>query len=139
VFGGWKKLTTGDVRGPLLSLFFVGEALVWGAFYQYSGPKFMTGVYVFHIAAGSYFHYLGSYFVAISRKKTKDVFLTPLAIIVLNLAIIGLGYIAAHQASLKWLSPILGIEWFTLWVAVHLVSSDLFPVIKNWKFVIGST
>jgi len=133
VFGGWKKLVDGDVRSPLLSLFFVAEALVWGAFSQYGGPKFFIGVYVFHIAAGSYFHYLGSYFVANARAKSKDVFLKPLSILAVNITIIAIGYVVVHYESLHWLSPIFGIHWFTLWVAVHLVSSDLFPSIKAWR------
>ena len=133
VFGGWRDLMTGDVRSPLLSLFFVGEALVWGAFRQYGSQMFFTGVYVFHVAAGSYFHYLGSYFVANARTRVKDKWLTFRSILAINAAIIGLGYLVVHQESMHWLSPILGIQWFTLWVAVHLVSSDLFPSIKAWK------
>ena len=136
VFGGWHKLTTGDARGPLLSLFFVGEALVWGAFTQYSGPTFMTGVYIFHIAAGSYFHYFGSYFVARSRTKSNDQLLNPISILAVNLTIIAIGYLVVRSDSLHWLRPILGIQWFTLWVAVHLVSSDLFPSIKSWKLTL---
>jgi hypothetical protein len=26
---------------------------------------------------------------------------------------------------------VFGIEWFTLWVGVHLVASDLFPLFKQ--------
>ena len=133
VFGGWRNLTTGDARGPLLSLFFVGEALVWGAFRQYGGQMFFTGVYVFHVAAGSYFHYFGSYFVASARTRTKDKLLTFQSILAINVVIIALGYLVVHQEWLPWLSPILGVQWFTLWVAVHLVTSDLFPSIKSWR------
>ncbi len=131
VFGGWKSLATGNVRNPLLSLFFVAEAMVWGTYSRYAGPQFLTGVYVFHIAAGSYFHYLGSYFFA--RSRSKDGLLTPLAILAVNLVIVACGYAVAHQSSLRWLTPVLGIQWFTLWVAVHLVASDLFPVVRGWR------
>lgn len=131
-FGGWRKMTQGDARSPLLSLFFIAEALVWGTFSHYGGPMFLFGVYVFHIAAGSYFHYLGSYFVA--NAKAKDKLLTPLAILGINVAIIAIGYFVARTDWLRWLVPIFGIQWFTLWVAVHLVLSDLFPSIKRWKF-----
>lgn len=133
IFGGWRNLTSGDVRSPLLSLFFVAEALVWGAFSRYGGAMFLTGVYVFHIAAGSYFHYLGSYFVAHARTAGKDKWLTPLSILAMNLATILAGYVVIRTESLEWLNPIFGLQWFTLWVAVHLVSSDLFPAIKTWK------
>jgi hypothetical protein len=139
VFGGWRNLTSGDARSPLLSLFFVGEALVWGAFSRYGSPTFFTGVYVFHVAAGSYFHYLGSYFVANSKTKGKDKLIAPLAILAINGAIILVGYAVAHFESLRWLSPIFGIQWFTLWVAVHLISSDLFPYIKTWRLSKAST
>ena len=133
VFGGWKKLISDDARIPLLSLFFVGEALVWGALRPYGSQMFFTGVYVFHVAAGSYVHYLGSYFVARARTKTNDKLLLPQSILLVNLAIIGLGYIVIHTPVLYWLNPIFGIQWFTLWVAVHLVSSDLFPNIRTWR------
>lgn len=139
IFGGWRNLVSGDVRGPLLSLFFVAEALVWGTFGQYGGPRFLFGVYVFHIAAGSYFHYLGSYFVANARSHGKDLMLSPLAIIAVNVAIIVCGYFVVRQESLQWLRPIFGIEWFTLWVAVHLVTSDVFPMVKTWRLSKAAT
>ncbi len=133
LFGGWRSLVAGDVRGPLLALFFVAEALVWGTFSRYGGPVFLTGVYVFHIAAGSYFHYLGSYFVAHARSAGRDPLVNPLAILAINVAVVALGYAVATTEALRWLRPILGVPWFTLWVAVHLVTSDLFPAIKRWR------
>lgn len=131
--GGWRSLASGDARSPLLSLFFVAEALMWGTMSRYGGPAFLAGVYVVHIAAGSYFHYFGSYFFAHSKSSGRDRILNPLVIVAINLAIIGLGYCVAFMEPLARLRPILGIQWFTLWVAVHLVVSDLFPTIKNWK------
>jgi len=133
VFGGWQRLAKGDVRGPLLSLFFVAESLVWGTFSQYGGPSFLFGVYVFHIAAGSYAHYLGSYFYAMSRSQGKDRWLTPVAILFTNGLIIGIGFLVANFHDASWLDPILGIQWFTLWVAVHLVASDVFPYFKSLR------
>lgn len=133
LFGGWRSLVEGNVRNPLLSLFFVAEAMVWGTFSRYGGPVFLAGVYVFHIAAGSYVHYLGSYFVAHARNGTKDRFVLPLSILAVNLVIIAIGFLASQVEVLRWLEPIIGIQWFTLWVAVHLVASDLFPAIKNLK------
>jgi hypothetical protein len=130
-FGGWKKLLAGITGEPLLSLFFIGEALVWGTYSRYGGPMFLTGVYVFHIAAGSYFHYLGSYFAANSSLGRFDRFLQPITILSINVAIIALGCAVAHFHSLKWLVPMLGIQWFALWVGLHLVSSDIFPLIHR--------
>lgn len=133
IMGGWKNLLSGDARSPLLALFFIAEAMVWGTVSRYGGQVFLTGVYVLHIAGGSYFHYFGSYFVANARNKSKDIFLTPLPILLVNIAFIALGYLIAHRQEFSWLTPIFGIQWFTLWVAVHLVSSDVFPYIKAWK------
>lgn len=130
VFGGWRKLSSGESRGPLLSLFFVAEALVWGTFSRYGGPVFLTGVYVFHIAAGSYYHYLGSYIVAAARTGGKDRMLSPWAIVGVNVTIVALGCAVAYVPELSWLRPVLGIEWFSLWVAVHLIASDAFPYFK---------
>jgi len=96
--------------------------------YALSAP----GVYVFHIAAGSYFHYLGSYFAANARTGFKDVYLRPLSILGLNVAIVALGYAVARNTTLNWLIPVLGVQWFSLWVGLHLVSSDLFPFVKRW-------
>jgi hypothetical protein len=132
-FGGWRNLARGNSRSPLLSLFFVAEALVWGTFSRYGGPMFLTGVYVFHVAAGSYFHYFGSYFYAASRSQGKDRFLNPLAIAAINFALIAIGVAVAQFPSLWWLNPIVGPQWFTLWVGVHLVTSDLFPPLRAWR------
>jgi hypothetical protein len=131
VANGWKELQAGDVKAALLSLFFIGEALVWGTFSAYGGPIFLTGVYVFHIAAASYFHYLGSYIYAFERSSGRDRFLTPLAIVGVNAGLVLLGWLAARYVALAWLVPVIGIQWFTLWVALHLVSSDLFPAFKR--------
>jgi len=132
VLGGWKRLSSGDARGPLISLFFIAEALVWGTFSRYGGPMFLTGVYIFHIAAGSYVHYLGSYFFAGSRTAPGKPSFTP-GVLGVNVAILGLGYWVSNSTTLWWMTPLMGVEWFTLWVALHLVSSDVFPAIKAWR------
>lgn len=132
ILGGWQSLLQGRSRSPLLALFFVGEAAVWGVVGQYSGPVFLTGVYIFHIAAGSYFHYLGSYFYGADRSRGADRWLSPLAIVAVNLAVLALGFSVQSGDLLGWLRPLFGIEWFTLWVAVHLVASDVFPPLKSW-------
>ena len=131
--GGWRELLSGAVRGPLLSLFFVGEALVWGTFSAYGGPVFLSGVYIFHIAAASYFHYLGSYIYAFDRSSGLDRWLTPFAIVGVNAGVILVGWGAMRYPLLTWTIPIVGIQWFTLWVGLHLVSSDLLPAFKARK------
>jgi hypothetical protein len=44
----------------LLAFFFIGEGLVWGTYSKYMTPQFRQGVYVFHIAVASFYHYLQS-------------------------------------------------------------------------------
>jgi hypothetical protein len=128
-FGGWKALSSGNARFTVLALFFLGECLVWGTYGRYMTPAFRVGVYVFHIAAASYFHYLGSYFFG--RARTGDPLLRPAAVVGVNLAVIVLGWASGFVIWFNWLTPLLGLEWFTLWVAMHLIASDLFPRLRR--------
>jgi hypothetical protein len=127
--GGWRQLAQGASFLPALALFFDGEAFVWGTYGQYMHPMFRIGVYVFHVAGASFFHYLGSYAFGNARSPA-DKWLRPLQIATLNLAIIGVCCMVAWLPSLGALTPLLGLEWFTLWVAAHLAASDLLPI---WK------
>lgn len=129
--GGWDKLVNGDSRITLLSLFFIAESAVWGTFGRYGGPAFLMGVYVFHIAAGSYFHYFGAYFFAYRKAEGKSAWRAFATVLLVNLAVWTAGYAVAMLPVLELLRPILSIQWFTLWVATHLVASDLFPLIKR--------
>ena len=126
--GGWR-LAEGSSFLPALALFFDGEAFVWGTYGPYMHPMFRIGVYVFHVAGASFFHYLGSYAYGHAR-SSRDRWLRPVQVAALNLAIIAICCAAAWLPSLHVLSPLLGLEWFTLWVAAHLAASDLLPV---WK------
>jgi hypothetical protein len=129
--GGWKLLASGEVRLPLLTLFLLGETLVWSAYSPYMSEAFRVGIYIFHIGAASFYHYLTAYFYAeSSNARLGDFYLQPIAILTINVAIIGAGAAVAWLPALRWLRPILGVEWFTLWVALHLVASDFFPY---WK------
>ena len=121
--GDWRVLAEGQVRLPVLTLFLLGESLVWTAYGRYMSPEFRVGIYVFHIAGASFFHYLSSYFYASGRSRLMQ----PVAIIGINAAFLCAGYAVAHIRVLGWASVWLGPEWFTLWVALHLVGSDLLP------------
>lgn len=44
----------------ILGFFFLGEALVWASYNPYMTGYFRYGVYTFHIAAASFFHYFQS-------------------------------------------------------------------------------
>jgi hypothetical protein len=127
--GGWRRLAQGSSFLPALALFFDGEAFVWGTYGQYMHPMFRIGVYVFHVAGASFFHYLGSYAYGHAR-SSRDRWLRPVQVAALNLVIIAICCAAAWLPRLHVLSPLLGLEWFTLWVAAHLAASDLLPV---WK------
>ena len=127
--GGWRSLADGVSFLPALALFFDGEAFVWGTYGQYMHPMFRVGVYVFHVAGASFFHYLGSY--AFGRAHSpRDKWLAPTSVAIVNLGIIGFCSAVAWLPALRWLSPVVGLEWFTLWVAAHLAASDVLPV---WK------
>jgi hypothetical protein len=58
--GDWKQLSRGRVAWPLLTLFLLSETLVWNTYQP--GRAFAIGTYVVHVAAASFFHYLGGYF-----------------------------------------------------------------------------
>ena len=123
VAGDWKVLAEGRVRLPVLTLFLLGETLVWTAYAPYMSPAFRVGIYVFHIAGASFYHYLSSYFYASGRSTITR----PITIIGVNAAFLIAGYAVAHIRGSGWASVWLGPEWFTLWVAIHLVGSDLLP------------
>jgi hypothetical protein len=130
--GGWRQLEEGSHKLPAVALFFLGESLLWGTYGPYMTPAFRIGVYVFHVAGASFFHYLGSY--AFGRERTGDRWLGPGPIVAVNLGMILLGCAVAAGWPSQWvgtaLSPVLGISWFTLWVCLHQAASDLLPV---WK------
>ena len=130
--GGWQHLSRETHKLPAVALFFLGESLVWGTYGPYMTPAFRIGVYVFHVAGASFFHYLGSY--AYGRERTGDRWLRIAPIVSINLILIFLGWaVAAGWPSIEVktaLNPIFGVDWFTLWVALHLAGSDLLPI---WK------
>jgi hypothetical protein len=126
IFGGWRLLASGDVQLPLLTLFLLGETMVWASYSP--SEAFRIGVYIFHIAAAGFYHYLTAYAYAESSPLRRgDILLSPVAIVLLNTVIILAGCAVGWLQPLHWLQPILGVEWFTLWVALHLAASDLMP------------
>jgi hypothetical protein len=137
ITGGWRSLAQGSSFLPALALFFIGEAFVWGTYGPYMHPAFRIGIYVFHVAGASFFHYLGSYAYGESHSH-GDPLLRPLSVLGVNLAIIWICWAAVRLPQLNWLSPIVGLEWFTLWVAAHLAASDLLPFWKRRAFASSS-
>lgn len=126
IFGGWRLLASGNVRLPLLTLFLLGETMVWASYSP--SEAFRIGVYIFHVAAAGFYHYLTAYaYAESSPARAHDAMLSPMAILLLNAVIVLASCSVGWLRSLHWLHPILGVEWFTLWVALHLGASDLMP------------
>jgi hypothetical protein len=123
IAGDWSALADGEARLPVLTLFLLGETLVWTTYGRYMSSAFRVGIYVFHVAGASFFHYLSSYFYACGRNRLTH----PMVIVGVNAVFLGAGYTVAHGNAAGWASVWLGPEWFTLWVAIHLVGSDLLP------------
>ena len=129
--GDWNTLQAGIYRLPLLSLFFLGETLIWNVYGRYMSPSFRVGVYIMHIAAASFFHYLSSYLFARSAQKDP---LSWTRILLVNLLVISLGCASVRLSGLRWLAFLLDPVWFTVWVALHLGASDLLPWWKHNSF-----
>ena len=116
-----RLLASGDVRLPLLTLFLLGETFVWSSYGPYMSEAFRVGLYIFHIAAAGFYHYLTAYFFAESANYSRrDASLMPGAILAINVAIVSAGCAVAWFPVLHLLRPVFGVEWFTLWVALHL-------------------
>ncbi|MDE3106197.1 MAG: hypothetical protein KGK08_13590 [Acidobacteriota bacterium] len=127
-FGSWRLLAAGDVKLPILTLFLIGETLVWTGYGPYMSDSFRVGVYILHIGAASFYHYLSSYFFAESNPNRPRIWsLSTTSILLINTAVISAGIACAWLPALRSLAPILGVSSFTVWVALHLAASDLLP------------
>jgi hypothetical protein len=115
----------------LLGFFFIGEGLVWGTYSKYMTPQFRQGLYVFHIAVASFYHYFRSYGFALRkmRKKTFNGYL--LAVVLVNLGLIGLGVWVAWHPAWRCAQFVFGLPYFTFWVGLHLISSDIFSGLRK--------
>jgi hypothetical protein len=139
--GIFKQLQTQRYeKYALLGCFFIGETLVWGTYTQYMNPKFQQGLYFFHVGIASLYHYLRSYFFALQNKpKTNQSpvkrwywMITNPAIVWINVACITLAMMSLFfQTKLPWLQVISDPQYFTLWVVLHLVASDWFPLLRK--------
>jgi hypothetical protein len=114
----------------LLALFLLAEGLVWATYRQYMVFQFQQGLYVFHIALASFYHYLRSYDFAgrmgilrgepVGRKYFLSVFLV-------NLLVMLFGFSVVHTGSANNpLFLVFDISYFTFWVGLHQFASDLF-------------
>jgi hypothetical protein len=114
----------------LLGFFFIGEGLVWGAYSKYMTPQFRHGLYVFHIAVASFYHYFRSYAFALRKKMAGEVERYWVSVFAVNLAVGALGAWIAFHPQWQWPQYVFGLPYFTFWVGLHLVSSDVFTALR---------
>ncbi len=119
----------------LLGFFFIGEGMVWGAYSKFMTPQFRQGLYVFHIAVASFYHYFRSYGFALRRLPAGKARSYWNVVIVVNLLLIVAGSWIAHHPEWGWGQPLFGLTFFTFWVGLHLISSDVFTFLKRGGLV----
>lgn len=136
--GGLKGLRDSR-RAPILltAAFLLGESLVWSGYACYMTPTFADGIYGFHVAAASFYHYARSYAFGMRQTEgrcgVRDRLLTLPGIFAVNLTVVTLGALLGNSAtgsSQVAAKSLLGPQYFTVWVAWHLIASDLFPVFR---------
>ncbi|MBA4029762.1 MAG: hypothetical protein C0478_02450 [Planctomyces sp.] len=132
-------------RAPiiLMATFLLGESLVWSGYARYMTPTFADGIYGFHVAGASFYHYLRAYAFGISqsaanagRSISRDMLLQLPAILLVNGIIVVLGTMIGYSGIAETIPIAHGLfapQFFTVWVAWHLVASDLFPPIRQWS------
>ncbi|QDV31269.1 hypothetical protein Spb1_32130 [Planctopirus ephydatiae] len=149
-WGGLAALRSKD-RMPvtLMSAFLVGETLVWSEYAPYMSPTFADGVYGFHVAGASFYHYTRAYAFGIARQSTGstkliDLWLSIPRILIVQMMVISIGVLIGYAwpvkplslASPEMLALLLSAIWapqfFTVWVGWHLLSSDVFPYYRRW-------
>ncbi|HEY9686626.1 MAG TPA: hypothetical protein V6C52_06595 [Coleofasciculaceae cyanobacterium] len=133
--GGVKALENRTFSSyMLLGCFLVGEGLVWGMYRQYMDSHFQNGLYVFHIAIASSYHYFRSYDFAgrLLRRKSAPATSRAVAnrylvtILMVNGLMIVLGVQFIWNESLPLVNLFFDVRFFTVWVGLHLVASDGF-------------
>lgn len=114
----------------LTAAFLIGEGFVWGRFGPFMDDMFADGVYGVHVAAASFFHYARSYEIAM-RLPHRGWLLTSFGILAVNLTTVAIGQYLGHVTHPFALTIIFSPAFFTTWVALHLIASDLFPLFKR--------
>lgn len=118
----------------LLAIFLIAEGLVWATYRQYMVFQFQQGIYVFHIAMASFYHYFRSYDFAvkmgISSGRPVNKFFVP-GIMAVNLAVVLVGYICCSYLATAPTRFIFDVSYFTFWVGLHQYASDMFNWLKR--------
>lgn len=146
----------------LLAIFLIAEGMVWATYRKYMVFQFQQGVYVFHIAMASFYHYLRSYdFANLTKRQNTDAVKQSLpnakeqssevqkpgettaqttksaslwtGIVAVNLAVIGLGYLLSNKWPEAPSKYIFDVSYFTFWVGQHQYASDVFNWLKKQR------
>lgn len=129
--GAWRELRRPGAATPvLLAFFLIGEGFVWGTYRPYMSPQFREGVYVFHVALASFYHYLRSYdFARVAGGLDGARYFGQVALV--NLPVILAGWVVLHRLPMPVLNLVFDVHWFTFWVGLHLVTSDVFTWLRH--------
>ncbi|MDQ5936808.1 MAG: hypothetical protein QG574_4144 [Cyanobacteriota bacterium erpe_2018_sw_21hr_WHONDRS-SW48-000092_B_bin.40] len=118
----------------LLAVALIAEGLVWATYRQYMVFQFQQGVYVFHIAMASFYHYLRAYGYArrigISKGKPVGKMFLP-GILAINFGVIGVGYVLSNYFADAPTRYVFDVSYFTFWVGLHQYASDVFNWLKR--------
>lgn len=131
--GVWKQMQDRALSNYILLAFFVlAEGLVWCTYRKYMDPHFQQGIYVFHIAIASFYHYFRSYdFAARAVTRFQGVDRSyMLTVAAVNFVVVGISYLVSNYFSLVPLALIFDAQYFTFWVGLHQFSSDAFNRLK---------
>lgn len=115
----------------LLGFFFVAEALVWGTYSKYMTPQFRQAIYVFHIAVASFYHYFRSYGFALRKMRQQPAIRYLIKIFAVNLSLIAMGTWVVWHPGWRYGHYVFGLPFFTFWVGLHLISSDIFSGLRK--------
>lgn len=118
----------------LLAVALIAEGMVWATYRQYMVFQFQQGVYVFHIAMASFYHYLRAYEYACRAGATKGQPVSKmfvLRILAVNVGVIVVGYVLTNYFAEAPTKFVFDVSYFTFWVGLHQFASDVFNWLKR--------
>lgn len=131
ISGVWKQLKNRDLTNYVLIAFFIlAEGLVWATYRKYMVFQFQQGVYVFHIAMASFYHYFRCYDFAATARGAANYAKYIRNVWIVNLLVIACAWTILQFEWLKPVSLIADVTFFTFWVGLHQFSSDMFNYFK---------
>ena len=118
----------------LLAVALIAEGMVWATYRQYMVFQFQQGVYVFHIAMASFYHYLRAYEYACRMSASKGQLVSKklvAGILAVNVGVIVVGYLLTNYFAEAPTKFIFDVSYFTFWVGLHQYASDVFNWLKR--------